>query len=410
MTKLSLQDIRKSLKKGYNTINTDTNIKTYSNKHILIGSIVFLVCLVGIYYLYKYFRGSSLEGITDVKSNNIKNMQVEVMKRPFLNLYAVKKDGTEIATNIVFITHSFTRDECETFYNEYKAKGIHFLGLSSYSEFPGPISNPHDALHDPKHKAYTYDYFNLTRGWLTVFREENNKKWMKPGFPRINIGESDFCNYETHLPDPNVKKEYDFIYICLKDGDKKEGDKDCPLGWQAEIRSYQTAKKIIDIMCIKYKLKGLLIGRIGCEMPPSCHQLMELTDFQEYSIFIKNFNKCRFILCPSILDASPRVVSESMCFNLPVLMNKKILGGWQYVNEKTGSFFDPDTIETNFEPVLDKFIKKLNNNEYTPREWFIKNYGKYNSGKKLMDFVKTIFKEDELNINYDDIQYMKPGI
>ena len=282
--------------------------------------------------------------------------------------------------------------------------------MSSYSEFPGPISNIHDALHDTKHKAYTYDYFNLTRGWLSVFREENNKKWMKEGFPRINLGESDFCNYETHLPDPNVKKDYDFIYICLKDGDKKEGDKDCPQGWQAEIRSYQTAKKIIDIMCIKYKLKGLLIGRIGCEMPPSCHQLMELTDFQEYSTFIKNFNKCRFILCPSILDASPRVVSESMCFNLPVLMNKKILGGWQYINEETGEFFDPDTIETTFEPILDKFMKKLNNNEYKPREWFIKNYGKYNSGKKLLDFVKSIFKEEELNIKYDDIKYMKPGI
>jgi hypothetical protein len=99
-----------------------------------------------------------------------------------------------------------------------------------------------------------------------------------------------------------------------------------------------------------------------------------------------------------------------MCFNLPVLVNKNILGGWEYVNEQTGEFFDPEDIDNGFGPVLDKFIKKLNNNEYTPREWFIKHQGKYNSGKKLMDFVKSIFKEDELNINYDDIQYMKPGI
>ena len=39
-----------------------------------------------------------------------------------------------------------------------------------------------------------------------------------------------------------------------------------------------------------------------------------------------------------------------------------------------------------------------------------KNYGEFNSGKKLMDFVKTIFKEEELNINYNEIDYMKPGI
>ena len=33
-------------------------------------------------------------------------------------------------------------------------------------------------------------------------------------------------------------------------------------------------------------------------------------------------------------------------------MNKKILGGWQYISEQSGEFFDPDTIETEFEPVL----------------------------------------------------------
>jgi len=158
MSQLSIKNIKKSIKKSYNNININTNNKIYSNKHIIIGSIVFLVCIISLYYIYKYFRGIDVSnGSTDVSgsvdSNNIKNMQVEVVKRPFLNLYAVKKDGAEVATNIVFITHSFTRDECETFYNEYKAKGIHFLGLSSYSEFPGPISNPHDALHDPKHKA-----------------------------------------------------------------------------------------------------------------------------------------------------------------------------------------------------------------------------------------------------------------
>ena len=272
------------------------------------------------------------------------------------------------------------------------------------------MRRPSSALHDPKHKCYTYDYFNLTKGWCTVFREENNKKWMKEGFPRIQLAESDFANYEHHLPDPNVKKEYDFIYICLKDGEKKEGDKDCPDGWQAQIRRFDIAKKLIDVMCKKYKLKGLLVGRIGCEIPPTCHQLMEQTDFMDYSKFITSFNKCKFILTCSEADASPRTVSEAMCFNIPVLMNKKILGGWQYVSEQSGEFFDPDTIDTEFEPVLDKFMKKLNNNDYTPREWFIQNYGKYNSGKRLFDFVKTLFKENELNVKFDEIEYMKPGV
>ena len=371
----------------------------YTTKHIIIGIITVIIIIWICMQIYnKYFT-------------IIDNMTIEIptMKRPFLNLYAVMKDGTDKATNIVFITHHFTRDDCEVDYNKYKAQGIHFLGLSSYSQFPGQIVNPHDVLNDPKHKAYTYDYFKLTRGWCSVFREPINQQIFPKDFPRIQMAESDFANYEQHLPDSSVKKEYDFIYICLKDGDRKEGDEDCPLAWQAEIRSYSQAKKFIDLMCKKYKLKGLLIGRIGCEMPPNCHQLMELTDFQEYSTFIKNYNKCRFIFVPNYAEASCRVCTEAMCFNLPVLMNKNILGGWNYINEKTGEFFDTNNIDT-FEPILDKFMKKLNNNEYTPREWFIKNYGKYHSGEKLFNFVKSVFKEDELNIKYDNIQYMKPGI
>ena len=398
----------KEFKKPINlSKNKNNDNKTYTTKNIIIGTIIFFLCIISLYYFYKYLRTDYF----GTKNNtDIKNLTVEVVKRPFLNLYAIMKDGSEKTTNIIFITHSFTRDDCETDYNNYKKKGMHFLGLSSYSEFPGHISNPHDALNDPKHKAYTYNYFELTRGWLTVFREEINKKIFPKNFPRINCAESDFAKYKTHLPDPSVEKEYDFIYVCLKDGDKKEGDKDCPQGWQFFIRQWSKAKLCLDIMCKKYKLKGLLIGRIGCEIPSNCHQLMELTDFQEYSTFIKNYNKCRFIFIPNYAEASCRVCTEAMCFNLPVLMNKNILGGWNYINNETGSFFDDGDIQNSFEPVLDKFIKKLNNNEYTPREWFIKNYGEYNSGAKLLDFVKSIFKDDELNIKLSDVQYMKPGI
>ena len=86
-----------------------------------------------------------------------------------------------------------------------------------------------------------------------------------------------------------MKKEYDFIYICLKDGDKKEGDKDCPTGWQSHNKRFDIAKKLLDIMCKKYKLKGLLVGRLDVKYPLHCHQLMEQTDFMDYSKFINKF-------------------------------------------------------------------------------------------------------------------------
>ena len=390
--------IRKSIKNIDKKLSTHTPINGYSYKSVLLGLFVILVMLYVLYSLYRYWY-SSRSNFSDIPN----------MKRPFLNMWGVRKDGTEFLVNIVFITHPFTRDECIVQYNDAKSQGVHFLGLSSYSEFPGEISNPHDLLHDRNNDAWTkYNYFDLTRGWLSCFREENNAKWIQPGFPLVNITESDFANYEQHQPS-GEKKEYDFIYICLKDGDKKEGDKDCPQTWQAFTRNYQKAKILMDIMCKKFSLSGLLVGRIGCEMPQNCHNLMELTDFMEYHTFIKQYNKCKFIFMPNFSDASPRCLSEGLCFNLPVLMNNKILGGWQYLDKDTGEFFDADKPEE-FEPILKNFLKKLENNEYKPREWFIKNYGKYNSGKRLLKFVQEVFKPDELNFKMDDIDYLKPGI
>jgi hypothetical protein len=391
---ISKRTVILTAQKGLKKIET---IVTTKNKqfYIYLGTVIVLLLIA--YGLYHFYNSSS------ISNNYKKGTIVPTVNRPFLNLFAVKKDGSEVATNIIFITHAFTRDECEVLYNDYKKSGAHFLGLSSYSEFPGPISNPHDVLHDPKNKANSYNYFDLTRGWCTVFREELNKQWIKEGVPRINLAESDFANYETHKPDPNVKKEYDFIYVCLKDNDK------CEPGWQSHIRSWEYVEKILEIMCTKYKLKGLLVGRVGCKVPNSCHQLMELTDFMEYNKFIGSFNKCRFILTASMADASPRSLTEAMCYNLPCLVNKNILGGWQYVNDETGAFFDANDINS-FEPVLKQFLEKLDKNEYHPRDWFIKNYGKYNSGKRLKEFVQSVFKEDELNVKFEEVEYMKPGI
>ena len=63
-----------------------------------------------------------------------------------------------------------------------------------------------------------------------------------------------------------------------------------------------------------------------------------------------------------------------------------------------------------FEKTLDNFLNKLNNNKYSPREWFIQNHGKYNSGRRLKKFVQEVFKEDELNFKWQEVDYLRPGI
>lgn len=371
--------------KNINKLGKSINNQITKNKKIGIIVLIALI-VIGLIIMKLQREGFSLTKI-----------EVSKMDRPFLNIY----DDKGKMTNVVFITHPFTREECIKFYNEAKAKGVLFLGMSSYCEFPGIVSNPHDVLHDPNLDAWTkYNYYELTEGWCHCFRDPD-KYIGDINIPRTLISESDFANYDQHKPDPKIVKKYDFLYICLKDNDK------CTDGWQAYNRNWEVAKKCLDVMCNKYKLKGLLVGRVNCEIPQGCNQLMELTDFMEYHTFIKTYNQSRFIFVPNIADASPRVLTEAICFNLPALVNYNILGGWKYIDDKTGELF---VDENDFEGIFEKFMRKLNNNEYTPRDQFIKNFGTPNAGPKLLDFVCDCIPEKNLNFKKSEVKYLKPGI
>jgi hypothetical protein len=320
--------------------------------------------------------------------------EVDLMKRPFLNIY----DNEDRKLNVIFITHPFTRPETITEYRAALAAGCHFIGMSSYCEYPAIITNPHDILSDPAGDAWKWDYYSMVRGWCHCFR--NPDRFISGKLPLALISESDFANYEQHKPSsiPLGEREYDFVYICLKDNDK------CEDGWQAYNRNWEQAKTFIDIMCDTYKLRGLLIGRINCEIPAACHKLMTLTDFQEYAEFIKNYGKCKFIFVPNTCDASPRVITEAMCFNLPILVNADILGGWKYVASETGAEFT----SANFNTILPQFLSKLE--QYRPREWFMNNYGIHNSGARLLDFIRGCIPQSDLNIDLTSITWLKPGI
>lgn len=405
------KSISKSLKKGSQNISKtasflgdelgtlrDGIINNYKRNRF-IWNIIFLILII-IGYL-TLIRGKPILKINDLVVNPIHlikpNIETMDMKRPFLNIYDDK--GNKI--NVVFITHPFTRDECIVQYKEAKKKGNLFLGMSSYCEFPAIVSNPHDVLHDPTLDAWSkYNYYELTEGWCHCFREPEQFV-TDPLIKKALISESDFAPFDRHKPDPSVTKEYDFIYICLKDNDK------CEEGWQSYNRNWETAQKCLDIMCKKYKLKGLLIGRINCKVPDTCHQMMELTDFLEYSKFIKMYNKSKFIFVPNKSDASPRVLTEAMCFDLPILVNYNIVGGWKYVDEMSGATFKD---ENDIDKVLEKFLKKVENKEYQSRKHFVDNYGYLNSGKKLLDFVVDCIPSNKLNFDPSSTKYLKPGI
>ena len=72
------------------------------------------------------------------------------------------------------------------------------------------------------------------------------------------------------------------------------------------------------ILSGKLGLKGMLVGRKGCKLPSNCTHLLETTGWLNQSELIDNFRKSqKFILVPNKTDASPRVLTEALCCDLP---------------------------------------------------------------------------------------------
>ena len=199
--------------------------------------------------------------------------------------------------------------------------------------------------------------------------------------------ESDFYNTDYTIRN----KIYDFIYICNKDKDSNE----CSMnGWNAINRNYELALKCFPIMINEYKLKGLCVGRIGCDLSQFGDNIT-ITDFLPYNELQEKMRESKFLFLPNIYDASPRVVGESLTKGLPVLMNQNIICGFKYITKETGEYFID---EHNIRNALDNLIYKLSNNLYTTRKWWEKNYGIEKTSKKLRNFLYLQYPEILENI------------
>merc|ERR1711920_904225 len=121
-------------------------------------------------------------------------------------------------------------------------------------------------------------------------------------------------------------------------------------------------------------------GRKAYTIPPECKDKMIQTSYiPDQKKFFDYIQKSRFVLLPQIHDASPRVSTQALALDVPILMNYYIMGGWKYVTEKTGEFFHD---MSDFRQSLDKILKGADTpGYYEPRKWVLSNYGNPNSGK-----------------------------
>jgi hypothetical protein len=347
------------------------------NKYFMV--IVFLV----LYVLYKTLHKS--EHFSE-NNNKLK------LSRPWVNLY----DNNGNILNVALLSRPFFQSNDEEDYKNKIVGKFNVLGISSYQEFPNQPYNPADGYNKTTNQYNYNKWINMCKGWLHCF--SNPDDYLPKNMKRILLSESDFIDCQIHKENKEVEKKYDFMYICHRDNLN-----DCSVDeWVAYNKNLVLAEKCFKILCKKKKLKGILVGREGCKIPTCTDANIHTTKKLDYYDLVKKYDECKIIFVPNIHDASPRVLCESLAHNLRCLVNKNLVGGWKYVNKNTGEFFND---ENDFEEKIDKII--ANYDSYTPRKYFVENYGIKNTGKKLKEFVYSIFK-DKVNIPKEKVEYITP--
>jgi hypothetical protein len=330
---------------------------------MLILFIIYLTC-----YAYESYENSLIPTVTF----------------PFKNLF----DDRGNKLNIILLAAPFRTVEDEQKYETYKKQGLRFCGISSYLDYPNKINNPYE---DQFHVQRGHDYTKMADAWLNCFRIPSYIEKISH-LPHMLLTEADLKDTSEKMV-VSEKKEYDFLYCCLSDNDQ------CTPGWQSYNRNWELAKKCLEIMCNEFHLRGVLVGRKNCEFSNRCDGIVKVLPFLPYHEFQAELKKCRFLFVPNVSDASPRVISEAILYDMPVLVNEHILGGWHnIIPGVTGEFF---TNENDISNSIRRMLTNMKNNSYTPSEWYRKNRGKNISGVQLAEFLIKHFPD----INHKKMKY-----
>jgi hypothetical protein len=281
----------------------------------------------------------------------------------------------------------FGLPEEEAAYDKYK-NDILFLGIMSYETFPFPTPNPYAI------KEFEQDeYIDKFPGWLNMYCNPDEI------FPNqvkvVQMSQSDFglptVHYQKEVDEGKHIKRFDFAYVMSNGGG--EFNDECT-GWGPQAKNFTFAKEALEVMCGELGTTGVLLATRdswetkACEIPASCKSKVLQTPFVSFNETMDYFRQSRFLFIPQVYDASPRVVTQAMTLNLPVLMNRNIIGGWKYINDKTGEFFHD---MSDLRESLDSITENLGS--YEPRKYITANYGNERYGKKFRDFVEEHFSE-----------------
>ena len=280
---------------------------------------------------------------------------MENLKWPFLKIVDSRQQETGwVLVNGPIVTHAQQEQ-----FAELRRRNYRCAGMSSYLTFP--LTEDADTL----------EYETVCEAWCHCFREPD--RFFKTNIPRALISFSDFTDFHRISPQnviENIPAErFDVVYI----GAIEE--------WKRLAKNWRLAGRCIPRMYAELGLRALVIGTPNEDFAPAPG--VTFVPQLPWHDLLAHLVQARFLFVPNVLDPSPKILSEALCLNVPLVMHKEILGGWKYINAFTGVFFNG---EEDVIAAVGTCLSKARN----PRDWFRVNYGPYHAGERLLRLLRSV--------------------
>jgi hypothetical protein len=230
-----------------------------------------------------------------------------------------------------------------------------FIGFTSHVDFPRSYRHRSDLV-----------WLGACEGWCHCFRDPS--QYLPSGLPSALISYSDFVDCRPQFPIKSPK-HYDLGFVC-------------PAGkWKEYTKNWDLALRCLtSLLSAQPEFKTIVIGR---EQTPDMPDQVTFFPQLEHQRLLEVLSTCRCVLFTGILDASPRLIPECLCLDVPVAVNWNILGGWKYINRYTGRFFYD---EYSVSSAVENCIAHCE----SPSRWYFANYGPHLSGRRLARFLTRL--------------------
>ncbi|MFB7605039.1 hypothetical protein [Streptomyces gardneri] len=243
-------------------------------------------------------------------------------------------------------------------------EGCRFVGATSHLGFPGA------GFRDER------DYGLLCEGWLHCFRDPD--RFLPPNGPRVLVSESDFTDPLRVDPRRIHRRRVAHALPAELVADVVHVSGAEP--WRQEAKNWPLAARCLRRLAAETGLRVLVV-----DAPPGAGSLpgVRSSGPLEWPSLLAVIAAARCLFVPAVLDASPRVLAEALCLDVPVVVNRSILGGWQYVNAFTGAFFDgvDDVV-----PAVLGTIGAAGG----PRSWFTAHHGPARAGTRVLRLLRSL--------------------